>query len=88
MTWLIDGTDVNSMSTEMVQLRGIQVATTKTLIYIGFGYGPKIYSYSSLLSIIANCITTVQCLIYTCSNRHTASGSLKVEGINNSEGLK
>ena len=75
MNWLINGTDVNSMSTEMIQLLGIQVATTKTLIYIGFGYGPKIYSYSSLLSIIANCgitTVTVQCLIYTCSNRHTA----------------
>ena len=91
MNWLINGTDVNSMSTEMIQLLGIQVATTKTLIYIGSGYSPQIYSYSSLLSIIANCgitTVTVRCLINTCSNFHAADGSLEVEGINNSEGLK
>ena len=82
VTWMIDGTDVKLMSPEMIKLRGIEVATTKFMIYIDV-YFPEIYSIQSSLNIIANCInnyTTVQCSINTCSNFHTANGSLKVEG--------
>ena len=84
LKWIIDGIDVNLMSPALIQLRGIQVASTKTLIYIDIGYYPKIYSYGSSLNIAANCInnyTTIQCLIHTCSNIHTANTSLQVEGI-------
>lgn len=83
MTWMIDGTDVKLMSPEMIKLHGIEVATTKFMIYIGSGFVPEIYSIESSLNIIANCInnyTTVQCSINTCSNFHTANGSLNVEG--------
>ena len=82
MTWLIDGTDVILMSPEMINLRGIEVATMKSyyLYHAGYVY----YTYQSSISMTANCInnlTTVQCRVSTCWLRvQNAVVSLQVEG--------
>ena len=79
MAWMIDGTNTEQMSPEMINLRGIEVVTMKN--YISF---LPSYSFQSSLNITANCInnyTTVQCLMSNCIYKETSNASLKVEGI-------
>ena len=79
MIWTIDGTDVKSMLPEMIELRGIEVNTTKTYSFICG------YYYQSWLNMIANCInnfTAIQCVMSSAMNvyQETSSGFLQVQG--------
>ena len=79
--WLIDGTNVTLMSPEMINLRGIEVATIKN--YYSYYSSNVHYTYQSSINMTANCInnyTTVQCSVSTCWYQVTSGGSLQVEG--------
>ena len=83
MTWTIDGTDVKSMSPKTIELREVEVNTTKYYLFTCDG---TIYSYQSWLNMTANCInnfTAVQCVMSSSENMYqeTSSGFLQVQGI-------
>ena len=80
MIWTIDGTDVKSMSPEMIELRGIEVNTMKYYYYSCEG---TIYSYQSWLNMTANCInnfTAIRCVMSTVGYQVTSSGFFQVQG--------
>ena len=82
MIWTIDGTDVKSMSPEMIELRGVEVNTIKYYYYSCAGV---IYTYQSWLNMTANCInnfTAIQCVMSSdvIGYQVTSSGFLLVQG--------
>ena len=80
LNWTVDGVDVHQMTTEMIELLGIKILTTKE----PFIFYLNRYIFQSTVNITANCFTnytSVKCIVRGCWYQVSSSGGvLQVEG--------
>ena len=83
LNWTVDGVDVHQMTTEMIELLGIKILTTKE----PFIFYPNRYIFQSTVNITANCFSnySVKCIVRGCWYQVSSSGFLQVEGLANVE---